>query len=168
MNTSRLGERLHQLAFCLLALPAIARACWRLARLDRFPSPDRSPPNTANASHEGHAGSIDSSVGARRRLDELADALRRVRPPLRPRSLRNPLWLAACVGRLEPVLPPYRYGACLKSSLLLLDLWSRCGLEPVLHLGMRRADGEPRFHAWLEVDGGPSTPRRGHTVLWSG
>jgi hypothetical protein len=43
----------------------------------------------------------------------------------------------------------------MKRSLLLLDLWSRCGLRPRLHLGLR-GGGYPgrRGHAWLTRDGG--------------
>lgn len=59
--------------------------------------------------------------------------------------------------RLLRWLPPKGMGPCMKCSLILLDLWSRCGLEPELHLGVRRS-GEQLFaaHAWLtaELPGG--------------
>jgi hypothetical protein len=52
---------------------------------------------------------------------------------------------------LLPVLPPCGAGRCLKRSLLLLDLWSRAGLAPSLHLGVR-GDGKTRGgHAWVET-----------------
>ena len=41
----------------------------------------------------------------------------------------------------------------MKRSLLLLRLWSRCGLAPRLHLGVSRAGEEGfRAHAWLTAD----------------
>jgi hypothetical protein len=41
----------------------------------------------------------------------------------------------------------------MKRSLLLLHLWSRCGLAPRLHLGVSRAGEEGfRAHAWLTAD----------------
>ena len=112
-------------AFFLLALPAVARAAARLAWLER-----RLP------------------------LEELVAQLRATRP-FAIAALARPEWLLATVDRLLVLLPPWRYGRCLKRSLLLLDLWSRCGLRPRLHLGVRR-DGEQRRHeghAWVTVDG---------------
>ena len=113
-----------------------------------------------------------------RRLDLQVEDLRRVDRTL-PEGLHNPAWLAASVDRWLVVLPPFGYGRCLKRSLLLLDLWSRCGLDPVLHLGTRRVDGatgtDPadgsgrRFHAWLTTsDGGPWTASQGHVEIWRG
>lgn len=131
-----LRRRAEQLTFAVVALPIVLRACWRLWRLDR-----------------GHA-----------RLDELAQAMSRV-APLRAGWLRRPRLLAGCVDRLGSVLPPYGYGRCLKRSLLLLDLWGRCELEPSFHLGVRREGPERRFHAWLELEPSPETRR--HQVLWT-
>lgn len=83
-----------------------------------------------------------------RPLSELPERLRAVRPL--PRPLRDPRLLAAGVDRLLPWLPPWGAGRCLKRSLLLLDLWSRCGIQPRLHLGVRRlAAGGWEGHAWL-------------------
>lgn len=69
-----------------------------------------------------------------------------------------PLLHLRVVSRLFRFLPPRRMGPCMKRSLLLLRLWSRCGLEPTLHLGVARG-GERGFraHAWLtaETDDGP-------------
>ncbi len=116
--------------FFLLALPAVARAATRLAWLER-----RLP------------------------LEELVARLRATRP-FAIAALVRPEWLLASVDRLLFLLPPWRYGRCLKRSLLLLDLWSRCGLRPRLHLGVRR-DGEPgrhQGHAWVTVDGAVAPP----------
>jgi len=96
-------------------------------------------------------------------LDELVERLRRTQP-LRLRVIARPEWLLASLDRLLPLLPPWRYGRCLKRSLLLLDLWSRCGLRPRLHLGVRReGEGRHQGHAWVTVEaqqgaapGGPS------------
>lgn len=108
-------------AFLLAALPALLRASARATRWEsRLP------------------------------LDRLAPRLRAV-APFRSRRLRErPEWLLASLDRLLPLLPPRRYGACLKRSLLLLDLWSRCGLEVRLHLGVRRAgESSHEAHAWV-------------------
>jgi hypothetical protein len=47
--------------------------------------------------------------------------------------------------RLLLVLPPYHTGRCVKRSLILIELWSRCGLDPRLHLGFQARNG----HAWV-------------------
>jgi hypothetical protein len=100
-------------------------------------------------------------------LEELAARLRQV-PPFRLGRLRDPSWVLACLDRLLPVLPPRRYGLCMRRSLLLLDLWARCGLAPRLHLGVRRGDqGVHEGHAWVTasaVDGtpGPATSAQGY------
>ena len=66
---------------------------------------------------------------------------------------RDPQLLAAATDRLCPVLPPWGMGRCLKRSLILLDLWSRCGLHPALHLGIRpRKGGRWEGHAWLSTE----------------
>ena len=111
-------------AFLLLALPALGRAALRCAWLER-----RLP------------------------LDELVARLRAT-PPFAIARLADPGWLLAALDRLLPLLPPWRYGRCLKRSLLLLDLWSRCGLRPRLHLGVRReGEADPyQGHAWVTVE----------------
>ncbi|MEO1086191.1 MAG: lasso peptide biosynthesis protein [Acidobacteriota bacterium] len=112
----------------------------------------------------------------KRRVDALADALRRA-PRWRSGALDHPGHLAAMVDRWLWALPPWGYGRCFKRSLLLLDLWARCGLAPSLHLGARRpptedpasAPGRRDFHAWVTTgDGGPWTSSDGHLEIWRG
>lgn len=68
-------------------------------------------------------------------------------------ALADPTSHLRVVNRLLPLLPPRRMGRCLKRSLLLLALWSRCGLEVALHLGFRPAsDGPWEGHAWITCD----------------
>ncbi len=110
-------------AFFFIALPAVARAALRLTRLS-----------------EG----LD--------LRQLADRLRAVEP-WRGSYLANPRYLDATVSRLIKLLPPRRFGPCMKRSFLLLDLWSRCGLTPRVHLGTRKHGAEQQFHAWVTVPG---------------
>lgn len=100
-------------------------------------------------------------------IHQLPARLRRSGPPL-PASLRRPDELAALADRLAPLLPPRRLGPCLRKSLILLVLWSRCGLDPRLHLGARKRGQErPDFHAW--VSAGERIHGRGdHEELWSG
>jgi hypothetical protein len=116
--------------FLLLVLPPIARAAARVCWYER-----RLP------------------------LEELAARLRAVPAWAAGAAAADPYWLLASVDRLLPLLPPWRYGRCMRRSLLLLDLWARCGLRPRLHLGVRRAE-EERYasHAWVTttlVSGGP-------------
>jgi hypothetical protein len=115
---------LTRAVFFVIALPAVARAACRCAFLER-----RLP------------------------LDELVARLRAV-GPFGFEALSRPRWLLAALDVMLPVLPPWRYGSCLKRSLLLLDLWSRCGLRPRLHLSVRReADGRShQAHAWVTID----------------
>lgn len=117
---------LARAGFFVLALPAVVRASLRVAWLQR-----RLP------------------------LDELAARLRSTPRFALPR-LAHPEWLLASLDRLLPLLPPRGYGRCLKRSLLLLDLWSRCGLRPRLHLAAprARAGGEREGHAWVTVEPG--------------
>lgn len=131
-----------QLFFACAALPAVLRAA---ARVDR----------------------------ERRRLPlrDLPGRLRDV-PPFAGGWLARPADLDALADRLLPLLPPYGAGRCLKRSLLLLDLWSRCGLTPRLHVGVRRpGEGALGAHAWVRT-GVPALDRRsgpaGHDELWSG
>jgi len=120
--------KLARAVFFVLALPAVLRASLRVASLAR-----RLP------------------------LDELVARLRAV-PPFVVRALARPEWLLASLDRALAVVPPYGYGRCLKRSLLLLDLWSRCGLRPRLHLAapVERTAGRHEGHAWVTVD--PSAP----------
>jgi len=66
-----------------------------------------------------------------------------------PGWLARPRELAAAVERWLPILPPRRYGRCLRRALLLSELWARCGLEPKLHLGFRADSPVLDGHAWL-------------------
>jgi hypothetical protein len=86
-----------------------------------------------------------SRCGERRDLLDLVSRLRSA-----PRGMGfDPRLAAAVLERVLTVLPPYRTGRCVKRSLYLLDLWSRAGLAPSLHLGIR-ASGEDRGgHAWI-------------------
>lgn len=69
--------------------------------------------------------------------------------PLRG-ALADPLLHLRVVNRLLPLLPPFGMGRCMKRSLLLLHLWSRCGLVPSLHLGVGHLPSAGRSsHAWL-------------------
>ena len=77
-------------------------------------------------------------------FDELVGRLRQARRL--PRILADPAVHARVVGRLAPILPPWGMGRCIKRSLLLVHLWSRCGLDPRLHLGMH---ADHRGHAWV-------------------
>ncbi len=131
--------------FFVAALPVVMRAARRLVRLNR------------------HCD-----------LQELADRLRLV-APWRDSYLANPHYLDASVSRLVKVLPPRGFGPCIKRSFLLLDLWSRCGLEPKIHIGTQKRDGEHHFHAWVTVpesSNSPSIPCSGngaseYVEIWS-
>jgi hypothetical protein len=116
------------------------------------------------------------------RFDGLADRMRLVDGP-HARWLQRPEWLAATAERWLPLLKPRGFGPCFAHSLWLLDLWSRCGLDPVLHLGTRapeRAIGTTtegaleaskarEFHAWITTgEAGPRTSDRGHQEIWRG
>ena len=124
-------------AFFVAALPAVLWAALRLAWLDRRCS-----------------------------LLELADRLRAVRPWSRS-YLGNPRYLDGSVSRLLSLLPPRRFGPCLKRSFLLLDLWSRCGLEPRIHIGTLKSDGGLQFHAWVSAPGADSPAASEYAELWS-
>jgi hypothetical protein len=88
-------------------------------------------------------------------LPELVAELRRT-----PRgfvSSLDPRLLLGVLEALLPFLPPYGAGRCVKRSLLLLDLWSRAGLAPSFHLGVRN-DGSRGGHAWVTTrEDGSST-----------
>lgn len=134
--------RVDDFRFFLLALPALMRAAWRLWRF-----------------------------GSRYRLDRLAVELRRV-PRFRHRPLADPQRLAACAERWVRGWHRLRrrpwQGPCYLRSLLLLDLWSRCGLHPELRLGVVRDHDTQHLHAWVVTDGGPCCGVSGHAVVWTG
>ena len=84
-------------------------------------------------------------------------------------GLCRPDRLLATVDRWIPFLPPRGYGRCFKRSLMLLDLWSRCGLVPRLHLGTVQDRRDRNFHAWVTTEpDGPRTSDAGHGEIWSG
>ena len=103
-------------------------------------------------------------------LDHACRALVEVRPL--PLPLRDPAGCLRLVNRLLRILPPHDLGPCIKRSLLLLDLWSRCGLAPRLHLGVRRSVDRRECHAWVTVAGRPdlSAGEPGYTeaFVWEG
>ena len=68
------------------------------------------------------------------------------------------------VERLLPLLPPWGAGRCVKRSLLQLDLWSRAGRTPRLHLGLLEAGLGRKGHVWVTTDG--AIPE-GITETWS-
>lgn len=87
-------------------------------------------------------------------LDRLADLLRTGTPF--PASLRDPRLHLESVNLLLPFLPPRGLRPCFKRSLILMNLWHRCGLEPHLHLGVRpELTGARSGHAWVTVAGAP-------------
>ncbi len=73
--------------------------------------------------------------------------------PLLPRPLRDPQRIQEAVNRWLPWLPPRGLRTCLRRSLILVDLWSRCGLPVDLHLGMQPGDAGPAGHAWVGTPG---------------
>ena len=133
------GERSRRLLALLVAAPFVLRAACRVAWLSR-----------------------------RHGIAELAARLRAA-PPFHLAPLARPeLWRTA-VGRLAPLLPVCGRGACYAKSLLLLDLWARCGLVPRLHLSYQGGAGGVVGHAWVSAarDGGQvSTPSLGHSPLF--
>lgn len=64
-------------------------------------------------------------------------------------SACDPRLSLAVLDRFLPFLPPYRLGRCVKRSFYLLDLWSRAGLSPSFHLGLRETGDDRRGHAWI-------------------
>lgn len=125
----RAEEKLRRGGFALLATPLVVATGWRIARLDR-------------------------RLGFESLLARLRAGSER---PL-PRWLARPEALAETVEKLLGVLPPRRYGVCLRRALVLFGLWSRCGLRPTLHLGFRLQAPERDGHAWLTArarDGSP-------------
>lgn len=126
-----------KLLFAAFALPALVRAAWHL-----------------------------SGLRDERNLERLAAGLRRG-PLFRLAWLRRPHYHAALAERLIRLLPPRHWGPCLKKSLLLMELWTRCGLEPTLHLGAQlRSSRQFEFHAWISA-GDLVYGRQDHEELWS-
>ncbi|MFV2072119.1 MAG: lasso peptide biosynthesis B2 protein [Thermoanaerobaculales bacterium] len=103
-------------------------------------------------------------------LDHACRALSEVQPL--PLPLRDPAGCLRLVNRLVWVLPPRGLRPCLKRSFLLLDLWSRCGLAPRFHLGVRHTADRCEGHAWVTVAGRPdlSAAEPGYTeaFVWEG
>jgi hypothetical protein len=104
-------------------------------------------------------------------LDDTCRALADVRPL--PTLLRDPVGYLRLVNRLLRVLPPRDLRPCFKRSLLLLDLWSRCGLAPRFHLGVRPpVDRSSGGHAWVTVDERPDLSLDGagyaEAFVWDG
>lgn len=121
--------------FFLLALPSVIRAVLRVRRLESGCS-----------------------------LPVLVDRLRKVKP-WRFAFLDHPAYLEGSVGRLAALLPLHGLGPCMKRSLVLLDLWSRCGVHPRFHLGAATAGDDLRLHAWV------TSPQRSvasdYVEIWS-
>lgn len=122
--------------FLLFALPSVLRAAWRVRCL------------------EPRCG-----------LPELTDRLRQVRPFGRA-FLNHPAYLDGSVVRLAGLLPLRGLGPCMRRSLILLDLWSRCGIEPRFHLGMATPGEDRRLHAW--VTSRQQSAVSGYIEIWSG
>ncbi len=101
----------------------------------------------------------------RRRLDELARRLRRT-GAFRLGYLENPRYLAGTVDRILAL--GGREGRCLLRSLILLDLWARCGLEARLCLGMVRSQDERQFHAWVTAGQERFEEVPPHREIWVG
>ncbi|MEE2778792.1 MAG: lasso peptide biosynthesis B2 protein [Acidobacteriota bacterium] len=87
----------------------------------------------------------------RHRFDELVVHLRRDSPL--PGPFRDPMVYGRVANRLAHYLPPRRMGYCIKRSLWLVNLWTRCGLEPKIHIGLQRTGPNLQGHAWLTLEG---------------
>ncbi len=88
--------------------------------------------------------------GSRLPFDRLIEELRKGKPFTG--ALADPGLHLRVVFRLSPLLPPWPMGGCMKRSLLLLHLWSRCGLAPSLHLGLPPLGEGLLGHAWLTAE----------------
>jgi hypothetical protein len=149
--------------FDLLARFAVSVSARRRQDLSR-PLPERGRPSLWSPFEWARiVGSIGAVSFASLRIAWLlrARTVLQAAPRLRegrklPLSLRSPWRLAAVADRLLWALPPWSLGPCLKRSLVLLEVWSRCGVEARLHLGLRReAAGVWEGHAWLSAEGDP-------------
>jgi len=78
-----------------------------------------------------------------------------------PRPLRDPHRIQKVVNHWLPWLPPRGLRTCLRRSLILVDLWSRCGLPVDLHLGMQPGDTGLTGHAWVGTPGSCGETARG-------
>jgi hypothetical protein len=79
--------------------------------------------------------------------------------------LNHPAYLEGTVGRLLILLPLRGLGPCMRRSLVLLDLWSRCGLDPRFHLGAAQDGDHLRLHAW--VTGRQQSAVSEYAEIWS-
>jgi len=86
-------------------------------------------------------------------LDELIRRLGSVAPL--PRPLRRPGAYRHAVNRWLRWLPPRGLRSCLRRSLILVDLWSRCGVVVEFHLGVRAGRPGDGGHAWVTAAGTP-------------
>ena len=135
------SELLSKLAFLTLALPALVRAAVRVHWHGRRLDPRRLPTR-----------------------------LRRT-PLFRYALLQRPDRLATFAAILVRLIPSRRRHSCVEHSLLLLDLWSRCGLEPRIHYGVRLSPTDRAAHAWVSTDelpSGPAGSSLGCEPIWSG
>jgi hypothetical protein len=83
-------------------------------------------------------------------LPELVARLRATPPP----RLDFDVKLAdGIVERLLPLLPPWGAGRCVKRALIQLDLWSRAGRAPRLHVGLFETGASRAGHVWVTTDG---------------
>ena len=66
-------------------------------------------------------------------LEALLEQLSRGSP-----TTLSPALLNAVLERSLSLLPPWWMGRCVKRSLILYALWSRCGLQPAIQFEVRR------------------------------
>jgi hypothetical protein len=85
--------------------------------------------------------------------EDLPELVERLRTTPRGRYCDPRLDLAV-LERLLPFLPPFGMGRCVKRSFFLLDLWSRAGLAPSFHAGVRGTTGNRSGHAWIRTNDG--------------
>lgn len=83
-------------------------------------------------------------------LRELVERLRTTPPP---RWCFDASLADGIIERLLPVLPPWGAGRCVKRSLVQLDVWSRAGRSPRLHLGLFEGAHTRAGHVWVSTDG---------------
>lgn len=75
-----------------------------------------------------------------------------------PKLLVLPTWARRRVSATRRVLRHWPFGdTCLRQALISGHLLRK--LEPELHVGVARIDGEIRAHAWLGIHGGVLDPR---------
>ena len=154
----RLLEISARALFFAVAAPVVIRAAWRLRRLERRLEP-------ARIAHQPSATTPHLPESKPSGLDRLCASLRHGEL-FRLAYLRNPKLLAGTVNCLLPWLPPRGLGPCLKRSLLLQDLWSRCGLRPRLALGVLVEGSERSIHAW--ATSGAEAEASAYHEIWRG